>query len=128
MSIEDKYDPEKEIEKLCEENKIYFTMNNKGRYVEVDAVKAAGLLNLAHSQLLKFIEEKRPNGFYPLLIKNPETKIEYPLQIKYEGAEEPEPVEDTMPRWKCLSCGTYARQEERPRRCSCGGRKFWKEA
>lgn len=85
----EKYDPEKEIEKLCGENKIVFTMNNQGKFVEFEAIEAAGLLNLAHAQLLKFIEEKRPNGFHILVIKHPETKAKYPLQINYSGGEDP---------------------------------------
>lgn len=53
-----KYDPEKEIEKLCEEHKIVFVAGTDGRqgHDNFSKIKKAGMLKLLHSKLLEFID------------------------------------------------------------------------
>lgn len=78
------FNAKKEIEKLLEENKIFFTL----RGATPEDLIAVGLGNLLYNELKKFLEEKKDNGFYILEIKNPETKQEYKTEIKYEGGKE----------------------------------------
>jgi len=78
------YNSEKEIEKLCTENKIVFV----DEFGEFQGLKLAGLLPLVHNELDEFLKrENIKNGFYILIIRNPETKEEYPLRINYSGKE-----------------------------------------
>ncbi len=56
------YNPKKEIEKLCEENKIVFDLGDDKRkgYDNFSKIKKAGKLNLLHNELLKFIKSNKP--------------------------------------------------------------------
>ena len=85
-----KVDLERErIEKILEENKIFFTKNG----VTYEDLIAVDLEPLLYHKLQKFVQEKKENGFYILEIRNPETKQEYKTEIKYEGGKEPEKEE-----------------------------------
>jgi len=80
------FNPQEEVEKLCEEHKIFFT--GKGNVTHENLI-SVGLGNLLYNQLSQFVDKKENNGFYILEIKNPETKQKYNIEIKYEGGEEP---------------------------------------
>jgi len=86
MDSEKPYNAEESIFEKCEKHKIFFTKNK----TEYEGLKIAGLLNLVDLSLSEFISNKKANGYYILEIKDPETKAKYPLQITYEGGEEPE--------------------------------------
>ncbi|MFH1585794.1 MAG: hypothetical protein ABIB79_03440 [archaeon] len=81
-----KYDPKKEIEKLCEENKIFF-YQGKEDYEDMCDI---GLGSILHNELSKFLERNETNGFHLIKVINPENKEEvWKIKIKYEGGENP---------------------------------------
>ncbi|MBA7629188.1 hypothetical protein ES703_36686 [subsurface metagenome] len=83
-----KYDPEKEIKKLQDENKIVFTDP-----IEYNSIKSVGFLNLVHNELLSFLETPKKNGFYILYISDPVNKeAKYGFRINYKGGEVPEEI------------------------------------
>ena len=55
---EKKYNPEEEIEKLCEKHKIYLELGNDKRkgFDSFSKLKKIKKLNVLHSELLKFID------------------------------------------------------------------------
>jgi len=82
----EKYNPKKEIEKLCEEHKIFFT---KGKEDYEDLIDI-GLGSILHNQLNRFIERKETNGFHFLKVINPKNREEiWKIKIKYNGGEDP---------------------------------------
>jgi hypothetical protein len=87
---EEVFNPKVEIEKLCDEHKIFFT--RKGSITHEDLI-AVGLGNILYDKLLQFVSKKEFNGYYILEVHNPETKQEYRLEIKNEGGEEPKKAE-----------------------------------
>lgn len=78
---EEVFDPKKEIEKLCEENKIFFTGNGTTH----EDLIAVGLGNLLYNQLTYFVNNEKVKGFHILKVRNPETKQEYYVEIKCEN-------------------------------------------
>jgi len=115
------YDPKIEIEKICEEHKIFFTRNDKGNLVLYEDLETAGLLPLVHNELLKFIKKGKSNGFNILIIKDGEKDKVYPIEISYDGGEEKEEDPNKYPFY-CINCG--ARFDKKPLKCSCGGKKI----
>jgi hypothetical protein len=79
------FNAKEEIEKICENNKIFFTENG----VNYEDLLSVGLGNILYYKLNQFIKKKEYNGFYILEVKNPETKQKYKTEIKFEGGEEP---------------------------------------
>lgn len=84
--IKNKFDARVEIEKILEKNKIFFTKRGDLDHIKLISV---GLGNILYDKLLKFIEEKKENGFYILEIKNPNTEQKYNLEIRYDGGKKP---------------------------------------
>lgn len=121
--MSEKYSPKKSIEKKSEKHKIFF-VKGKEDYEDMCDI---GLGSILHNQLLKFLERKETNGFYILKIKDPNSERKYKIEIKYEGNEELNQGIDETKRWKCLSCGTYICQEDKPKKCFCGGKKFFEK-
>ncbi|MFA6074130.1 MAG: phage/plasmid primase, P4 family [Candidatus Woesearchaeota archaeon] len=75
------FDAKVEIERLLEDNKIFFTKQG-ATYEDLISV---GLAPLVYYKLKQFVESKKENGYYILEVRNPETKQEYKTEIKYEG-------------------------------------------
>ena len=113
------YDAKREIEKICEEHKIIFTRNDKGKLILYEDLESAGLLSLVHNELLKFIEKKKIKGFQILIVKDGEK--EYPIELCYDGGIE-EKKDPNEFRFYCVSCG--ARFNKKPLKCSCGGKNI----
>ena len=84
------FNAKEEIERLLEDNKIFFT--NKGDNYE--DLLSVGLGNLLYNELNEFVKKKENNGFYILKVNNPETKQKYKTEIKFEGGKEPEKREE----------------------------------
>jgi hypothetical protein len=81
---EEKYDVEKEIQKLQDEHDIMFTDPD-----EYYPIKTAGFLPLVLNDLLNFIDEKHEKGYYIRSIQDPDNKeASYPLRITYKYNEE----------------------------------------
>ncbi len=88
------YDPKKEIEKISEKHKIYLTDR-----AEANALEIAGFLPLVHKELLSFLEQKKPYGYYILSVTDPNNKEHsYPVKIKYEGGGKIETKGEKMDR------------------------------
>ena len=78
---EKKYNPEEEIEKLCEKHKIYLEVGNDKRkgYDSFSKLKKIKKLNVLHSELLKFIDSGKGQD---ILVVN-----EFPIEVRKEGYE-----------------------------------------
>ena len=85
---EEKFDPKKSIEEKCEEHKIFFTKRDGLTHIKICEL---GFGNLLDYKLIQFLEQKKPNGFYFLEIKDPNSETKFNVEIKFEGAKEPEP-------------------------------------
>ena len=85
-ALEKKYNPEKEIEKLCDENKIFLTDPR-----EHDKLKSVGFLPLVLNEIQKFLKEEKKNGGYILYVNDPDNKeIKYGFRITYKGGKDVE--------------------------------------
>ncbi len=128
---EEKYNPKTAIEKKCEEHKIFF-VKGKEDYEDICDIGLGAILD---NEIIKFLEGDLSQGFHILKVKDPNSEREYKIEIKYEGVEKRNGLiidnqlleEDNTRRWKCLSCGVYICQEDKPKRCVCGGKKFFEK-
>lgn len=101
------YDVEESCNEICEKNKINYSKRRDGKFTDYEAIKGVELLPLLHKELLVFLEQKRPNGFYALEIINPENKAKYYLEINYDGnkEEEEEEIKDLSNKEKIILPG-----------------------
>ena len=76
---EKKYNPEKEIEKKCAANKIFF-VKGKEDYNDICDI---GLGTILDNEIINFLKRNETNGFYILKVKNPNSEEEYKIHIKY---------------------------------------------
>ena len=58
------FNPQEEVEKLCEEHKIFFT--GKGNVTHENLI-SVGLGNLLYNQLSQFVDKKENNGCFDSL-------------------------------------------------------------